>query len=135
MSKKRKTTNVGRVVKNGVEATNIHRRRLKINLGVIRVDFECKALNEEQRKQLQEHALKEETRRYAFFFFFFFFFLSLSRSLFSLSRSLTRFLSLSLSLSLSLICSRSLARSFSIRRACARKREREREREKLFLRD
>ena len=60
MSKKRKTTNVGRVVKNGVEAANIHRRRLKINLGVIRVDFECKALNEEQRKQLQEHALKEE---------------------------------------------------------------------------
>ena len=101
------------------------------------MDFECKALNEEQRKQLQEHALKEETRRYAFFFFFFFFFfsLSLSRVLFSLSRahSLAFFPSLSLSLSLSLICSRSLARSFSIRRACARKREREREKSCFFL--
>ena len=63
MSKKRKTTNVGRVVKNDVEEANTHRRRLEINLGVIRVDFECKALNEEQRKQLQEHALEEETRK------------------------------------------------------------------------
>ena len=136
MSKKRKTTNVGRVVKNGVEAANIHRRRLKINLGVIRVDFECKALNEEQRKQLQEHALKEETRRYAFFFFFFFFFfLSLSRVLFSLSRahSLAFFPSLSLSLSLSLSHLLSLTRSLFLYSPRVRAKEREREREKLFF--
>ena len=139
--RKRKTTNVGRVVKNDVEEANIHRRRLEINLGVIRVDFECKALNEEQRKQLQEHALKEETRRYAFFFFFFFFFfLSLSRVLFSLSRahSLAFFPSLSLSLSLSL--SFALAHSLALSLFAARARERERERERkvvffFFLRD
>ena len=138
MSKKRKTTNVGRVVKNDVEAANIHRRRLEINLGVIRVDFKCKELNEEQRKQLQKHALKEETRKYDFFvffffFFFFFFFLSLSRSLFSLSRSLTRFLSLSLSLSVSLSLSFALAHSLALSLFAARARERERERERKVV--
>ena len=106
MSKKRKTTNAKTMAANDVEA-DIHRRRVEIDLGVIRVDFECKALNEEQRKQLQKHALKEETRTFVFSSSSS---SSLSRVLFSLSRahSLAFFPPLSLPLSHLLSLTRSL---------------------------
>ena len=110
---------------NDVEA-DIHRRRVEIDLGVIRVDFECKALNEEQRKQLQKHALKEETRTFVFSSSSS---SSLSRVLFSLSRahSLAFFPSLSLSHLLS------LTRSLFLYSTRVRAKEREREREKVVF--